>query len=169
MSDGVTRRQLFVLVEAGAATAATAAFSGCAALRGGASHPVLGPSQQQMEGNLLKISLPSLAQMKPGEVTEIKPGGGHPDLLLRAPTAGGDWQAITAHCTHRGCVVDWNAAAVEWQCPCHGSRFGADGNVVHGPAEKPLIVPPTRVEGETLIIDLSTLMAAGASTPPAAC
>lgn len=155
MTDGVTRRQLFVIVEVGAATAATAAFSGCAALRGGASHPVHASDQQRIEGTLLKIPLSSVAQMKPGDVTEIKPGSPYPDLLLRA--AGGTWEAITAHCTHRGCVVAWNAAANEWQCPCHGSQFGADGHVVKGPAEKPLTVAPTRVENDTLVIDLAGL------------
>jgi Rieske Fe-S protein len=155
MADGVTRRQLFVIAEAGAATAATAAFSGCAVLRGGASHPTLASNEQRMNGTLLKVPLASVSGMKPGDVIEIKPGSPYPDLLLRA--AGGTWEAITAHCTHRGCVVGWNAAANEWQCPCHGSRFSADGHVVGGPAEKPLAVAPTRVDENTLIIDLAGL------------
>jgi Rieske Fe-S protein len=154
MTDGVTRRQLFVIVEA---SAATAAFSGCAVLRGGASHPVLSSGQQQIEGSMLRIPVSSVSQMKPGDVMEIKPGNGHPDLLLLAQ--GGTWQAITAHCTHRGCVVGWNGAASEWQCPCHGSRYGADGHVVAGPAEKPLTVPPSRLENEMLVIDLTGLTA----------
>ena len=158
MTEGVTRRQLFVIVEAGAAAAATAAFSGCAVLRGGASHPVLASNQQQLEGTSLKVPVSSISAMKPGDVMELKPGNNHPDLLLLAQ-AGGTWEAITAHCTHRGCVVGWNAAANEWQCPCHGSQFAADGKVLHGPAEKPLTVAPSRVEGDALIIDLAALPA----------
>src|SRR5262249_54475869 len=106
--DGVTRRELFVIVEAGAATAA---FSGCAVLRGGASHPVLASDKQRLDGNQLRISMAALADMQAGDVREIKPGSGRPDLLLLAPAAGGAWVAITAHCTHKGCVVGWNAAA----------------------------------------------------------
>ena len=52
MADGVTRRQLFVIAEAGAATVATAAFSGCAVLRGGASHPTLASNEQRINGTL---------------------------------------------------------------------------------------------------------------------
>lgn len=41
-------------------------------------------------------------------------------------------------CTHMGCQVRWNAAEQSWDCPCHGSRFDPDGNVLHAPAVRPL-------------------------------
>jgi glycine/D-amino acid oxidase-like deaminating enzyme/nitrite reductase/ring-hydroxylating ferredoxin subunit len=46
----------------------------------------------------------------------------------------GTVHALSAVCTHMGCVVSFNSAERSWDCPCHGSRFGVDGRVIEGPA-----------------------------------
>lgn len=50
----------------------------------------------------------------------------------------GECHSVSPLCTHLGCVVNWNPAEESWDCPCHGSRFNRDGEVLHGPAARPL-------------------------------
>jgi nitrite reductase/ring-hydroxylating ferredoxin subunit len=57
--------------------------------------------------------------------------------VARDPESGA-WHAVNAACTHMGCVVNWNAVESSWDCPCHGSRFRVDGEVLNGPAAKGL-------------------------------
>ena len=63
---------------------------------------------------------------------------------------GGELRAVSAVCTHMGCLVGWNPVDRTWDCPCHGSRFADDGRVLHGPATEPLGAvswPPDQKEG----------------------
>jgi len=46
--------------------------------------------------------------------------------------------AVSLRCTHLGCLLRFNSAETSWDCPCHGSRFDVDGNVLEGPAVRPL-------------------------------
>lgn len=47
------------------------------------------------------------------------------------------YQALSAICTHQGCTVSLNQSD-QLDCPCHDSRFSAAGDVIQGPATRPL-------------------------------
>lgn len=46
----------------------------------------------------------------------------------------GKLHIVSAVCTHMGCINHWNEVEISWDCPCHGSRFSIDGEVLEGPA-----------------------------------
>jgi len=50
----------------------------------------------------------------------------------------GKLDALAINCSHLGCSVALNQAAQSFDCPCHGSRFHLNGDVLHGPAAYPL-------------------------------
>lgn len=47
-------------------------------------------------------------------------------------------KALSPVCSHAGCIVSWNTAEKSWDCPCHGARYDADGNILTGPSTKSL-------------------------------
>ncbi|HSI81905.1 MAG TPA: FAD-dependent oxidoreductase [Solirubrobacterales bacterium] len=74
-------------------------------------------------------------ELEPGEGRVVGAGPGR-RAVYRDPA--GELHAVSARCTHLGCLVRWNGAERTWECPCHGSRFGALGEVLNGPAVDPL-------------------------------
>ena len=73
----------------------------------------------------------SVAGLRPGEGTVVEIDG--EKTAVYADPAG-ELSAVSAVCTHLGCTVEFNADDSTWDCPCHGSRFAANGVVIQGPA-----------------------------------
>lgn len=49
---------------------------------------------------------------------------------------GGELHKVSIKCPHLGCELAWNQEEKTWDCPCHGSRFDYNGNLLDGPAQK---------------------------------
>ncbi len=94
-----------------------------------------------------RITVP-LSDVPPGDSKKIRYLG-KPFIIVR--TAAGVF-ALSAVCTHLGCLVNWDKDAKELRCPCHGARFDLNGNVVGGPAPKPLLSAAATVSGDQIII-----------------
>ncbi|MFW6296032.1 MAG: cytochrome b6-f complex iron-sulfur subunit [Halothece sp.] len=63
---------------------------------------------------------------------------GEPTYLTVKENGTLNARGIVNNCTHLGCTFPWNSNDEQFQCPCHGSRYDPEGNVVRGPANRPL-------------------------------
>lgn len=70
--------------------------------------------------------------------------------------------AISAVCTHLGCIARYKSDEKVIACPCHGSRFDLEGNVTHGPAPSPLPwLDVTQDSVGNLVVDTGIVIARG--------
>ncbi len=147
---GPTRRS--IITNGGAAVLASSALllAACAPA----------PRKPGSANQVPPAQMPAAATLPQGtelaQVSEIPIGGtaaatvDGQEFLLAQP-AEGSIVAVSAICTHQGCVV--SAAPTEFDCSCHGSRFeAATGRVLGGPAPRPLHpVAVTIVDGAVVV------------------
>jgi len=62
------------------------------------------------------------------------------------------YEVFDAHCTHMGCIVNYNNEKKLFECPCHGSVFNLKGERLKGPAKKPLNRLTFKLVNNNLII-----------------
>lgn len=86
-------------------------------------------------GGYLSRKPKDFAELAPGEAAIMKIDG---DNVAAFKDEQGQVHAVSAVCSHMGCLVGWNETDRTWDCPCHGSRFELSGEVIHGPATRPL-------------------------------
>jgi len=60
--------------------------------------------------------------------------------------------AFGPQCTHLGCAYHWDGGIKQFACPCHASFFSIEGQVLAGPAPRPLDRYATRIENNRLQI-----------------
>ena len=82
-----------------------------------------------------KTKIKDLVELAPGEAKVVKYEG---DSIALYKDEKGGLHAVNPACTHINCIVGWNTAEQTWDCPCHGSRFSMDGEVLNAPARKDL-------------------------------
>ena len=67
--------------------------------------------------------------------------------------------AVSAVCTHLGCITQWKPEADQIACPCHGSKFKPNGSKIEGPAPRPLphFLITLTLDGELQVDKLETV------------
>lgn len=93
------------------------------------------------------VVLAALSDIPVGQAVRGQDGD---TAVLVAQPEPGSALCFNAKCTHKGCPVQ--PAGKELHCPCHGSVYDArTGNVIHGPAPKPLARIPVKVENGKVV------------------
>lgn len=95
----------------------------------------LNVAEQLLDGKLSPLPKDIDIEPEEGKVVEVdrKRAGAYKD-------ENGGLHLVNTTCTHMGCELNWNSAEKSWDCPCHGSRFSYEGEVIEGPAIEPLDV-----------------------------
>ena len=84
-----------------------------------------------------------------------------PDQQVYIVRTAAGFYAVSAVCTHLGCITQWKPEADLIACPCHGSKFKSDGTKIEGPAPRPLphFLITLTADGELQVDKLETVNA----------
>ncbi len=63
--------------------------------------------------------------------------------------------AMSAICTHLRCVIRWTEPKEIFECPCHGAKFNALGEVIAGPPPRPMDIYPIEIVQDKIVVDTS--------------
>jgi len=98
------------------------------------------------------FNLGSSDQYPAGSVTPVEAGRFY---LVRLEDGG--FLAIYRRCTHLGCAVPFDQGSGQFVCPCHGSEFTPDGDVLNTPAPRPLDLFQLSInEAGEIVVDTGT-------------
>jgi len=91
------------------------------------------------------------------KVTDLKPNSGsifqfgsQPGILIRMKD--GEWRALSAVCTHLGCIVQYEPDKQRIWCACHDGLYDLHGNVIGGPPPKPLEEYVVHVRADKIVV-----------------
>ncbi|HLE50485.1 MAG TPA: ubiquinol-cytochrome c reductase iron-sulfur subunit [Anaerolineales bacterium] len=97
-----------------------------------------------------KINAGQVNEFKPGTVSHVPRG-----RFFISRLEDGSILALWHRCTHLGCTVPWREDEGVFHCPCHSSRFDTSGEVLDGPAPRPLDTFPVEIANGVIIVDTS--------------
>lgn len=141
----VTRRQ-FILLAAAAAGLALVAQAGAAL------YEFLKPTVEAggFGGN---VSAGNVKEFQVGTVSTVREMHGFVSRIDQQGALVMSWR-----CTHLGCTVPWVESEKAFHCPCHGSIYDDKGQVLAGPAPRPLDLYSAQIVNNELTVDTSRVL-----------
>lgn len=90
-------------------------------------------------------------EFEPDSVSHVRAGRFYISRL-----EDGGFLALWHRCTHLGCTVPWREDEGRFHCPCHSSIFNTVGEVISGPAPRPLDIFPIQIDGGQVLVNTGT-------------
>jgi cytochrome b6-f complex iron-sulfur subunit len=97
-----------------------------------------------------RVNAGRVDEFEPGTVSYVQEGRFYLSRL-----EDGGFLALWHRCTHLGCTIPWREEEGVFHCPCHSSVFTPVGEVVSGPAPRPMDLFPIEVAEGTILVDTS--------------
>jgi cytochrome b6-f complex iron-sulfur subunit len=143
LDQPVSRRGLLKYMLLGFSTVATA---------GGVLTPIIAylwpPKQGAAEAGG-RVAVAATADLPPGK-GQVVSVNNKPVIVINTPDG---YKALSAVCTHLGCIVFWNEQRQVIACPCHEAYFNTNGAVISGPPPAPLPVYRIQVDGDQIYVE----------------
>jgi cytochrome b6-f complex iron-sulfur subunit len=139
----VSRRGLFKYALLGFSVLATAA---------GTLYPIISylwPPKEKGGTGGGRIAVASTADLPAGK-GQVFSVNNKPVIVINTPEG---YKALSATCTHLGCIVTWNEQKQVIACPCHEGFFNTNGAVISGPPPAPLAQFRVQVEGDQIYVE----------------
>lgn len=99
-------------------------------------------------GGAARVAIPE-KDVAEGEAKFFEYAGSSAVLVRKR---GGGLVALSAVCTHLGCIVQWEKDRQDFLCPCHAGHYDVDGKVTAGPPPRPLTRLPFTVADGTITV-----------------
>jgi menaquinol-cytochrome c reductase iron-sulfur subunit len=119
----------------------------------------LAPASREKEEDFVKV--PNFGTVPVGKPTKLtfqyinneaflRQNEFHDVWVIKRSTT--DVTVFSPLCTHLSCRYGWKESQQQFACPCHGSVFDVQGEVVAGPAPRPLDILPHKITGGELYV-----------------
>jgi len=128
-------------------------FTGAATAVGVATPIVayLWPPKQAGAAGGGRVNVASTSDLPPGQ-GEVFSVNNKPVLVIHT-VDDDEYVALSATCTHLGCILFWNEERQVIACPCHEAYFNTNGAVISGPPPAPLEPYRVQVEGDQIFVE----------------
>jgi cytochrome b6-f complex iron-sulfur subunit len=148
-----TRREFCSYACQAASLAAAGSLAACSSPTspsGSSSAPKLTAISGSVSGRTVSVTVDAASGLTSvGSAVMVNSSRG---TFLVSRTGDTTFSALTATCTHEGCIIDGFGSS-QFVCPCHGSHFTTSGAVAQGPASRALQQFPTQFVDPVLSFD----------------